>query len=106
MWDSKVDGFLLGNRSETFTGENSVNSEGPDRNDEMLHSLKVRGLESNQSAHPVSSRESFPVDDLLAGSDFDSGIQEGEVLHLNRFNSAKKTKREVQEFSDAMTRTL
>ncbi len=44
----------------------------------------------------MSSRESFPVDDLLAGSDFDSGIQEGEVLHLSHFNSAKKTKTEVR----------
>ncbi len=95
VWDSKVDGILPANRSETFTGENSVNGEGPDRNDEKLHSLKVRGLESNQSAHLVLSRESFPVDDLLAGSDFDSGIQEGEVLHLSHFNSAKKRKTEV-----------
>ncbi len=43
----------------------------------------------------LSSRESFPVDDLLAGSDFDSGIQEGEVLHMSHFKGAKKTKTEV-----------
>ncbi len=75
--------------------QNSINNKGPAKTDEMLHSLKIRALESNQSAHPVSFTKSFPVDDFLAGSDFDSAILEGEVLHLSHFNVAIKKKTEV-----------
>lgn len=72
------------------TGD-SVNSKGPD-GVEILHGLQIRGLESDGSAHPPGFRDpSGCADGLLGGSDCDSGIEEGEVLHQSQFTKAAKT---------------
>lgn len=76
----------------------SVNSKGPHGDDDMLHSLQIRGLESEQTAHPAWFRDPICVDGLLVESDLDSGIEEGEALHPSQFTGAVKTKKEVQEF--------
>lgn len=76
----------------------SVNSKGPDGSGEMLHGLKIRGLESDQSAHPPGFRDPVCIDGLFE-SDCDSGSEDGEVLHQSQFTEAAKTKKEVQGFS-------
>lgn len=82
----------------------SVSSKGADGDGDMLHGLQIKGLESDQSAHPTGLRGPSCVDGLLCESDFDSGIEEGEALHLSQFTGAVKTEREVQEFSGTIPR--
>ncbi|XP_042279913.1 uncharacterized protein LOC121905607 isoform X1 [Thunnus maccoyii] len=77
----------------------SVNSKGPDGGSEIHHSLHIRGLESDQSVHPPGFRDPVCVDGLLSGSDCDSRIEEGEVLHQSQFTEAVETNKEVQGFS-------
>ncbi|KAK2910701.1 uncharacterized protein [Channa argus] len=76
----------------------SVSSKGADGDEEMLHSLLIRGLESDQSVYPIC------VDGLLCDSDFDSGIEESEDVHLSQFTEAVMKKKGVQEISGPITR--
>lgn len=83
----------------------SVSSKGADGDEDMLHSLQIRGLESDQSAHPPGLRGPSCVEGLLCESDFDFGIEEGETLHLSQFTGAVMTAREVQDFSGSIPKT-
>ncbi|KAL7393916.1 hypothetical protein ABVT39_017775 [Epinephelus coioides] len=78
----------------------SVDNKGPHADDIMLHSLQIRGLESEQFDHPDGFRDPVFVNQLLGDSDFDSGTEEGEAFHLSQFTGAVKT----QEFSDTISR--
>ncbi|CAK6972020.1 uncharacterized protein LOC121905607 isoform X1 [Scomber scombrus] len=69
----------------------SVNSKGPNGGGEMLHDLQIKGLESDESDPPGFRDPSGCADGLLDGSDCDSGIEEGEVLHQSQFTKAAKT---------------
>ncbi|KAM7420079.1 hypothetical protein PAMA_014674 [Pampus argenteus] len=75
----------------------NVNSKGPDGDGEMLYSLQIRGLQSDQPAHPPGFRDRVCVDGLLGGSDCDSGIEDSAVLHQSQFTDAAKTKEEVPD---------
>lgn len=83
----------------------SVSSKGADGDEDMLHGLQIRGLESDQSAHPPGLRSPSCVDGLLCESDFDFGIEEGEALHLSQFTGTVTTAREVQDFSGTIPNT-
>ncbi|XP_040900680.1 uncharacterized protein LOC121186113 [Toxotes jaculatrix] len=82
----------------------SVYSKGADGDDEMLHSLQLRGLDPDQSAHTAGLRSPVFVQELLGGSDFDPGIEESEALHLNQFTGEVRTKKDAQAFSGTMIR--
>ncbi|XP_073341826.1 uncharacterized protein [Pagrus major] len=80
----------------------SVNSKGPRGDHDVLHSLQIRGLESDQSAHPAVSRDQKCAQGLLGESDFDCGIEEDEAFNLSQLTGAVRQKIEVQEFSGAI----
>ncbi|XP_059194251.1 uncharacterized protein LOC131975594 [Centropristis striata] len=69
-------------------------SKGPHEQDDILHSLQIRGFESVDSADSA--------DGLLGESDFDSGVKEGEA-HRSQFTGEIKTEQQKEEFSDAIT---
>ncbi|KAM7382337.1 hypothetical protein PAMP_002074 [Pampus punctatissimus] len=75
----------------------NVNSKGPDSDGEMLYSLQIRGLQSDQPAHLPGFRDRVCVDGLLGESDCDSGIEDSEVLHQSQFTDAAKTKEVVPD---------
>ncbi|XP_023274379.1 uncharacterized protein LOC111664137 [Seriola lalandi dorsalis] len=90
-------------KSDRMPGQGvSVNSKGADGDDDdiMLHSLQIRGLESDQSAHAAGLWDLVSVEE--SGSD--SGFAEGEALHLSPFTGAVKTKEEAQGFTDSVMR--
>ncbi|XP_037639489.1 uncharacterized protein LOC119496340 isoform X1 [Sebastes umbrosus] len=73
----------------------SVTSKGPHGGDDMLHSLQIRGLESDQPGF----RDPVFAERLLGESDFDSGVEEGEALHLSQFTRAVETRGHKEELS-------
>lgn len=83
----------------------SVGSKGADVDEDMLHGLQIRALESDQSARSPGLRGPSCVDGLLCESDFDSEIEEGKALHLSQFTRVAKTSRDVQDLSGAIPRT-
>ncbi|KAK2844055.1 hypothetical protein Q5P01_010714 [Channa striata] len=83
----------------------SVSSKGTDGDEEMLHGLQIKGLESGQNVYPPGLRGRNCVTGSLCESDFHSGIEESEDLHLSQFTGAVMTKKEVQENSGPITRT-
>nr|XP_046255264.1 uncharacterized protein LOC124064662 isoform X2 [Scatophagus argus] len=72
----------------------SVNSKGPHGKYDIPYSLQIRGLESDQSAHPA----------VFRNPDFDSEIEETHALHLSQFTGPVKTKTAVQKYSPVTTR--
>ncbi|KAM8735718.1 uncharacterized protein AB9X84_024076 isoform 1-T1 [Acanthopagrus schlegelii] len=76
----------------------SVNSKGP-RGDDVLHSIEVRGSESDQSAQPAVSRAQKCVQESWRELDFDCGIKEDEAFNLDQLTGAVKPKIEVQGLS-------
>ncbi|XP_076594190.1 uncharacterized protein LOC143325152 isoform X2 [Chaetodon auriga] len=80
----------------------SVNSKGP-HGDDIHHSLQIRRLKSDQSAHPAGFRDPI-YEDMSLGESSDSRIEESEALAPNQLTGTVKTKKEVQEFYGALTR--
>lgn len=76
----------------------SVSSKGP-LGDDVLHSIQIRGSESDQSTHPAVSRDQKCGQGLLGASDFDCGIEEDEAFNLDQLTGAVRPKMEVQDFS-------
>ncbi|XP_054477827.1 uncharacterized protein LOC129109729 [Anoplopoma fimbria] len=111
LWSEEVKS--VGNSVETKSNElkgqagDSVNSKGPygdDDDDDMLHGLQIRGLESDQSAvHSADFTDSTFTNWLLGKSDFDSGIEEDEALYPSQFTVAVKTQGQ-KEVQDTITR--
>ncbi|XP_042345402.1 uncharacterized protein LOC121945339 [Plectropomus leopardus] len=66
--------------------------------DDLLHSLQIRGLGSHQVDNPAGFRIPVFVNGLHDGSDFDSGFEEGEAFRPSQFTGAVK----IQEFSDTI----
>lgn len=82
-----------------------VNSKGPLGDDDVLHSIQIRGSESDQSAHPAVSRDQKCGQGLLGASDFDCGMEEDEAFNLDQLTGAVRPKMEVQDVSGGIIRS-
>lgn len=59
----------------------------------MLHSVQIRRQEPDPSTHPAVSKDPVMIKGLHDGSDFSSGINQGEALHYIRFSCEDKERR-------------